>query len=55
VPFVQLLREAAEATLIKEFESKWPYNFIVIIIVINIVTELAAIHAKRVTIQQMSQ
>lgn len=46
------LQEAAETTLVKEFESKWPYNFIVIIIVINIVTQLAAIHAKRVTIQQ---
>jgi hypothetical protein len=37
-------------TLIKEFKSKWPYNFIVIIIVISLVTQLAAIHVKHVMI-----
>lgn len=49
---VSALQEAAETTLVKEFESKWTYTSIVIIIVTKPVTQLAAIHAKRVTIQQ---
>jgi histone H3/H4 len=46
------LQEAAEATLVREFESKIKTLLLIaIIILIQIVANLAAIHAKRVTIQ----
>ena len=38
--------------LVREFKSKYFNELIVNIIVTNLVTQLAAIHAKRVTIQE---
>ena len=49
---IEALQEAAEAALVHEFECESIFILIESFILIFIVTNLAAIHAKRVTIQQ---
>lgn len=52
---ISALREAAKSTLVTEFECNFfstIFVLIFILISIPVVTNLAAIHAKRVTIQQ---
>jgi histone H3/H4 len=49
---ISALQEAAESTLVTEFSSKFkPYKYFKLNTNISKVTNIAAIHAKRVTIQ----
>ena len=49
---IAALQEAAEAYLVNEFERRlYPYYLLPTVMLILILANLAAIHAKRVTIQ----